>query len=197
MASLINGRFPDPFAAPEPSPAQQSLPSAPADLSSPTRPAQPSAAVAGLPGAWTGSAAHDRFPQVEEPRDRTLLRQYGQPSIAGGGSSSTLASIDGRRLSPGELVTAEARLKRALGDPAAAIQSVMSEFGCNGINDFFQLREFANRHKPDRLMREAAIRQALDAAPDVPARDIAAQLDYTHPDDVAFIERMRNPDAAG
>lgn len=197
MPSLINGQWPDPFAAPEPPPAQQSSPSAPADLSAPTRPAVPPATVAGLPGAWAGSATHGRFPQVEDLPQTALLRQYRQPSIAGGGSGATLASIDGPRLSAGQLAAAEGRLARALGDPEAVITSVMSELGCHGVADFFHLRECAKRLTPDRLKREVAIQQALDAAPDVPARDIAARLNYTHSADVAFIERMRNPDAAG
>lgn len=197
MSSLINGRYPDPFATSEPPSAQQGSPSAPANVSAPTRPAQPSATVGGLPGPWAGSAAHSRFPQVEDSRETALLRQRGQPSIAGGGSGATLASIDGPRLSASQLAAAEGRLARALGDPEAVITSVMSELGCHGVDDFFHLRECAKRLTPDRLNREEAIQHALDAAPDVPARDIAARLNYTHADDVAFIERMRNPDAAG
>lgn len=192
MPSLINGLYKDPFATPEPPSAQQGSPSAPADLSAPTRPAQPSATVAGLPSPWAGSAAHSRFPRDGDSPQTALLRQYRQPSIAGGGSGAILESIDGPRLSASQLAAAEGRLARALGDPEAVITSIMSELDCQGLADFFHLRECANRLKPERLKREEAIQHALDAAPDVPARDIAARLNYTHPDDVAFIEGMRN-----
>ncbi|CAN7646520.1 hypothetical protein LJR230_004821 [Trinickia sp. LjRoot230] len=193
MSSLINGRYKDPFATPEPPSAQQGSPSAPADLSAPARPAQPSATVAGLPGPWAGS----KSPQADEPRDRALLRQYFQPSIGSGGSSAALESIDGPRLSPAQRFDAERRLARALGDLDAVIKSLMSGFDRNGTTDVLYLRDYAERLKPQRLKREAAIEQALDAAPDVPAQDIAARLGYTDPHDVAFIEGMRNRDAAG